>query len=71
MLNFIAQGVLGVAPGTPVVSLKVLNDKQPGLLSSMLAAAQWLLSDGVKLGIRVVNISLAAFAAPGSKVGDV
>jgi hypothetical protein len=63
-----AQGVVGVSPGVPVFSLKVLSSQQPGMLSRMLAAVQWVLSEGVKQGIRVVNISMASYAAPGSKV---
>jgi hypothetical protein len=62
------QGVVGVSPGVPLFSLKVLSSQQPGMLSRMIAAAQWVLSDGVKQGIRVVNISLASYAVPGSKV---
>jgi hypothetical protein len=59
---------VGVSPGTPIFSLKVLNAKHPGMLSSVLAAVQWLLTEGVKQGICVVNISLASYASPGSKV---
>jgi hypothetical protein len=68
LLSHDIQGVVGVSPGVPVFSLKVLNSQQPGMLSRLLAAAQWVLTDGVKQGIRVVNISLSSYATPGSKV---
>ncbi|WIA40057.1 hypothetical protein OEZ86_013475 [Tetradesmus obliquus] len=64
------RGIVGIAPAAPIFSLKVLSSNQLGYMSTVIVAVQWLLTDGVKLGIRVVNISLAAYVAPGSKDYD-
>jgi hypothetical protein len=37
-------------------------------IGSVHTRLQWVLAEGVKQGIRVLNISLASYAAPGSKV---
>ena len=68
LLLIAVQGAVGIAPGAPIFPLKVLSSNQLGYMSTVIAAVHWLLTDGIKLGIRVVNISLAAYVAPGSKV---
>jgi subtilisin family serine protease len=55
-----------VAPGTPLFSLKVLDGNGKGSLSQVLDAVQWAASEGIKLGIRVLNLSLAASLDPTS-----
>lgn len=60
------QGVVGVSPGTPVFSLKVLDSKGRGSLANMIAAVQWVIQEGVQQGIRVINLSLAAYIEPAS-----
>jgi hypothetical protein len=47
-----------------VYALKVLDGNGTGLLSAMLSAVAWVLSDGVKLGIRVINLSLTSYFDP-------
>lgn len=59
-------GTIGVAPGTPVYSLKVLDGNGKGSLSQVLEAVQWAATEGIKLGIRVLNLSLAAALDPTS-----
>jgi subtilisin family serine protease len=59
-------GVVGVSPGVPLFSLKVLDGDGNGALSTVISAMKWIVATGVKQGIRVVNISLAAFVNPTS-----
>lgn len=60
-------GVVGVAPGVPVFSLKVLDGSGKGALSNVLAAVSWVVAQGRAQGIRVLNLSLAAFVDPSSE----
>jgi hypothetical protein len=48
--------------------LKILDAKGRGSMSNMLAAVQWVLSEGLQQGIRVINLSLAAYVDPSSQV---
>uniref|UniRef100_A0A383WF35 Peptidase S8/S53 domain-containing protein n=1 Tax=Tetradesmus obliquus TaxID=3088 RepID=A0A383WF35_TETOB len=59
-------GVVGIAPGLPLYSLKVLDAQGVGALSDAMAAVEWAASaDGkAKANIRVINLSLAAYIAP-------
>ena len=59
-------GVVGVSPGVPLYSLKVLDGDGRGMLSTVISAMKWVVAQGVKQGVRVVNISLAAFIDPKS-----
>ncbi|KAF8070961.1 GCN2 [Scenedesmus sp. PABB004] len=60
-------GVVGVAPGTPVYALKVLDGKGAGSLSAALSAVAWAAGpEGQAKGIRVINLSLTAFIPPTS-----
>jgi subtilisin family serine protease len=54
-------GVVGVSPGMPVYSLKVLDGDGRGFLSYVISAMKWVTAYGVLQGVKVVNISLAAF----------
>ncbi|KAF8061332.1 apr [Scenedesmus sp. PABB004] len=63
-------GTVGVAPGIGLYSLKVLDGDGRGTLSSVLAAVQWAATEGVKLGIQVINLSLAAYLDPTSEDYD-
>jgi subtilisin family serine protease len=56
--------VIGVSPGAPVYSLKVLDAAGRGSISSVLAAVSWVATEGVKQGIRVLNLSLATYVDP-------
>jgi subtilisin family serine protease len=50
--------VPGVAPGTRVVAVKVLNARNTGTLSQFLCGINWLAQHGPSLGIRVANMSV-------------
>lgn len=47
----------GVAPKTQIVSLKVLNEKGVGKEENVIEGLHWIIDNGSKYGIKVVNIS--------------
>ena len=57
-------GVVGVAPGCALYSLRVLNDSGSGSWSATIAAMDW----AVLKGLQVVNLSLGSSQDPGSTV---
>jgi len=67
-------GVVGVAPGTPVYAVKVLDAKGTGLLSRFLCGIDWVTRNAAALNIRVANMSVggpgADDGACGARNGD-
>jgi subtilisin family serine protease len=53
------KGVVGVAPGTKVYAVKVLNDEGRGKLSTVLCGIEWVTAHARSLGIKVANMSLS------------
>ncbi len=53
-------GVVGMAPGTAVYAVKVLNSAGSGSVSNLLCGIDWVTASGGRLNIRVVNMSVAA-----------
>ena len=54
------SGVAGVAPGTRLYAVKVLNAKNSGTLSSLLCGLDWVARNASALGIRVANMSIGS-----------
>lgn len=52
-------GVVGVSPGLPLYSLKVVDGHGEVKSSNVIRALQWAIEQGRDLGIRVINLSLA------------
>src|SRR4051795_4223414 len=50
--------VTGVAPGTRIVSVKVLNSKATGTLSQILCGIDWVTANAAAWNIRVANMSI-------------
>lgn len=50
--------VTGVAPGTRIVSVKVLNARNTGTLSSILCGIDWVTANAAAYNIRVANMSI-------------
>ena len=50
----------GIAPGANLVSLKVLDDHGGGYISNVIAALDWVVTNGATYNIRVVNLSVGA-----------
>jgi serine protease AprX len=56
-------GKSGAAPGAKIVSLDVMDDQGMARTSDVIAAADWILANKAKYGIRVANFSLHAAVA--------
>ena len=52
------SGVVGVAPGTTVFAVKVLDAGGDGLWSDIICGVDWVTANAAALGIRVANMSL-------------
>lgn len=67
-------GVVGVAPGTRVYAVKVLNNRAVGTLSQFLCGINWVAANAAALGIRVANMSIGGVGmsdgACGTSSGD-
>lgn len=59
-----ASGVVGVAPGAPVYSVRVLNNSGSGSTSSVLCGIDWVAANAVTRNIRVANMSLGGTGSP-------
>lgn len=64
------SGVVGVSPGISLFSLKVANGNWFCLSSRVVLAVQWAATEGRKLGIRVLNLSLDLPAIDPAKQPD-
>jgi subtilisin family serine protease len=52
------RGGIGVAPGTTVYAVKVLDDQGRGSTSQLICGIDWVTANAGRLGIRVANLSL-------------
>jgi subtilisin len=52
------SAVTGVAPGTRIVSVKVLNSKATGTLSQILCGIDWVTANAAAWNIRAANMSI-------------
>ncbi len=68
------KGVVGVAPGTRVYAVKVLNNRAVGTLSQFLCGINWVAANAAAKNIRVANMSIGGVGlsdgACGTASGD-
>jgi subtilisin family serine protease len=68
------KGVVGIAPGTRVYAVKVLNNRGTGTLSQFLCGINWVAANAAALNIRTANMSIGGTGvsdgACGTKSGD-
>lgn len=57
-------GVTGVAPDTPLYSVKVLGDSGSGTRSSVICGIDWVTANADSKNIRVANMSLGGSGSP-------
>ena len=57
-VNPFGQDTQGVAPGSHIVSLKVLDATGAGVAGNVIAALDWVVANKAQFNIRVVNLSL-------------
>ncbi|HEY6957753.1 MAG TPA: S8 family serine peptidase [Candidatus Limnocylindria bacterium] len=60
---------IGVAPGTTVYAVKVLDDGGRGSTSQLICGIDWVTANAAKLGIRVANLSLGMPGSPDTSCG--
>jgi len=51
-------GVVGVLPGAPIYSVRVLNNAGSGTFSSVICGVDWVTANAASFGIKVANMSL-------------
>ena len=64
-----AAGVVGVAPGAPLWSVRVLGNSGMGTMSSLICGVDWVTANAAAKGIRVANMSVAAVGADDGNCG--
>jgi len=65
------KGVVGVAPGTRVYAVKVLNNRATGTLSQFLCGIDWVKANAAALNLRVANMSIGGMGADDGSCGAV
>lgn len=60
---------IGVAPGTAVYAVKVLDDTGRGSTSQLICGIEWVTANARRLGIRVANLSLGMPGTPDPECG--
>jgi subtilisin family serine protease len=64
------SGVVGVAAGTKIYAVKVLDASGSGSTSSVICGLDWVAAKAAADDIRVVNMSLGGSGAPGTCASD-
>jgi subtilisin len=62
--------VVGVAPGTRLVSVKVLDSRASGTLSQILCGIDWVTANAAAFNIRVANMSISGTGANDGNCGN-
>ena len=65
-----SNGVVGVAPGAPLVAVKVLNSKGSGYTSWIAAGIDWVAANAASRGIDVANMSLGGSGSDDGNCGN-
>ncbi|HUF58659.1 MAG TPA: S8 family serine peptidase [Actinomycetota bacterium] len=65
-----SNGVVGVAPGAPLVAVKVLNSKGSGYTSWIAAGIDWVAANAASRGIKVANMSLGGSGSDDGNCGN-
>lgn len=64
------EGVEGVAPGTRLVSVKVLDSHGSGTLSQILCGIDWVTANAAAQGIAVANMSISGSGSNDNNCGN-
>jgi subtilisin family serine protease len=65
-----AAGVVGVAPGIPIYSVRVLNNQGSGSFSSVICGIDWVTANAASLNIKVANMSLGGAGTDDGNCGN-
>jgi subtilisin len=63
-------GVVGVAPGIPIYSVRVLNNAGSGTWSSVICGIDWVTRNAASLKIKVANMSLGGGGSDDGNCGN-
>jgi subtilisin len=63
-------GVVGVAPGIPIYSVRVLNNQGSGSFSSIVCGIDWVTANASRLNIKVANMSLGGAGTDDGNCGN-
>jgi subtilisin len=63
-------GVVGVAPGIPIYSVRVLNNQGSGSWSSVICGIDWVTANASSLNIKVANMSLGGGGSDDGNCGN-
>ncbi len=64
------SGVVGVLPGAPIYSVRVLNNAGSGTWSSVICGIDWVAANAASLGIKVANMSLGGGGSDDGNCGN-
>lgn len=64
-----AAGVVGVAPGVPIYSVRVLNNAGSGSWSSVVCGIDWVTANSTSLDIKVASMSLGGSGSDDGNCG--
>jgi len=64
-----SQGIVGVAPGAPIYSVRVLGSKNEGTLTGLMCGLTWVAEHHAEYNIRVVNMSMGTTGADDGNCG--
>ena len=64
------SGVVGVAPGVPIYSVRVLNNAGAGSWASVTCGIDWVTANAASLGIKVANMSLGGSGSDDGNCGN-
>jgi len=62
-------GVIGVLPGAPIYSVRVLNNKGSGSFAAVICGIDWVTANAAATGIKVANMSLGGAGADDGNCG--
>jgi subtilisin len=65
-----ATGTVGVAPGSPVWSVRVLDNSGKGTTSSLICGVDWVTANAAAKGIKVANMSIAGAGTDDANCGN-
>lgn len=63
-------GIIGVAPGTLIIPVKVLNATGGGSVSQVICGLNWVRQNAARLNIGVVSMSLGVPVSPGTVINQ-
>jgi subtilisin len=63
-------GVVGVLPGAPIYSVRVLNNQGSGTWSSVICGIDWVSANAASLNIKVANMSLGGSGSDDGNCGN-